>query len=429
MTSADSYSTSVSGPGALVTAIPALLGFIPEHSLVLITLDGDGGEIGTTMRHDLSLDDGLPTPAMLAIIDHLTRVCESYQADRVVGVIIDNSYDIASEHYQRLFAIVDRHLMAIGGLYGGFVTPAIVAGAPWKALWDSRSAKDAVKGSDEGVVGDPMISPVAIARAVAHGRRVLMTRGELVDSLSLLPHCADPECDAREIAAADDEAYWQMVEERSDEDSFDDDTGDDGWDQVGSEKHWVNRVAASLDQTTIDPSTVAQWAASASPERIALREFIDRLRRLQEKTDLEYVLRLLDSENLEPGCADLRRLDKVLREFYVRDSLLALAVTQRWIEAERLWTYVARRLRGRGQAAAATLLGFIHYAHGNGAMAGNAFDVALRACPDYSMAVLYSDALTRGIPPGVINRCAETGYVVARSLGVVLPEPVLWPAA
>jgi hypothetical protein len=62
-------------------------------------------------------------------------------------------------------------------------------------------------------------------------------------------------------------------------------------------------------------------------------------------------------------------------------------------------------------------------------MAGTAFDVALRACPDYSMAVLYSDALLRGIPPGVISRCAETGYVVARSLGVVLPEPLLRPAA
>jgi hypothetical protein len=259
-----------------------------------------------------------------------------------------------------------------------------------------------------------------------------MTRGELVDSLSLLPHCSDPACDAGEISAADDEAYWEMVEERSDEDSFDVDTGDDrhdDGDHVGSETHWVNRVAQSLDQTTIDPSTLAQWAASAPSERIALREFIDQLRRRQEKTDLEYVLRLLDSGDLQPGCADLRQLDKVLREFYVRDSLLALAVTERWMEAERLWTYVARRLRGRGQAAAATLLGFIHYAHGNGAMAGNAFDVALRACPDYSLAVLYSDALTRGVPPGVINRCAETGYVVARSLGVVLPEPVLLPAA
>ena len=60
----DSYATSVSGPGALITAIPALLGFIPERSLVLITLDGDGGEIGTNVDNlvggilaDLGIED------------------------------------------------------------------------------------------------------------------------------------------------------------------------------------------------------------------------------------------------------------------------------------------------------------------------------------------------------------------------------------
>jgi hypothetical protein len=422
----DSYATSVSGPGALVTAIPALLGFIPERSLVLITFDGNGEEIGTTMRHDLSLDDrGRPTPAMLAIIEHLTAVCEAYGARRVVGVVIDDAHPTDSSHYQRLFSVIDRHLGPVGGLYGGFVAPAIVEGAPWVALWDNRTAITRGTESDVGVVGDPTISPVAIARAVGRGRRILMTRDEMVNSLSPLPHCDDPACDAHEVAAADDGAYWQMVDERADRTSVED--GDGGgntheWDQVGDSATWVDRVPYSLDQTTIDPSTLASWAASAAPERSGLSDLIDGVRRLQERTDLEGVLDLLNTAS-EPGCADLRMLDKVLREFYVRDSLVALAVSDRWVDAERLWTQAARRLRGRGQAAAATLLGFIHYVHGNGAMAGNAFDVALRACPDYSMAVLYSDALMRGIPPQKISECAESGYVVARSLGVALPRP------
>jgi hypothetical protein len=160
-----------------------------------------------------------------------------------------------------------------------------------------------------------------------------------------------------------------------------------------------------------------------------LHVLIDQLRRAQERSDLEFVVGLVDRAG-EPLCCDeLQRLDKALRELYVRDALVSLAVTDLWAGAEQLWTQAARKLRGRGQAAAATLLGFVHYVHGNGAMAGTAFDLALEASPGYSMATLYNDALIRGIPPGVINRCAETGFGVARSLGVELPPPVLRPAA
>lgn len=107
---------------------------------------------------------------------------------------------------------------------------------------------------------------------------------------------------------------------------------------------------------------------------------------------------------------------------------MSLAVTDVWADAEQLWTQAARKLRGRGQAAAATLLGFVHYAHGNGAMGlRSPSTLALEASPGYSMATLYNDALIRGIPPEVINRCAETGFAVARSVGVELPPPV--PAA
>ena len=429
----DSNTTSVSGPGALITAIPALLGFIPERSLVLITLDGEGGEIGTTMRHDLVLDDrGRPTSEMLALIEHLAHVCQSYDAQLVMGVVIDGAHPADSPHYRRLFATIDRHLSAVGGLYGGFVTPAIKAGSHWTTLWDNRSDAQHGSGPATGVVGDPTISPVAIARAVKNGRRVLMTREEMVNSLSGLPHCADTACDAHAVAADDDRAYWRMHDERVESALFDSEVDDERdpqeWGRRDDTTTWMNRVPQSLDQTTVAPSTLRQWAESAGSHRIALPTLIDGLRRLQEKLDLESALGVLE-DGRELTCADLRFFDKALREFYVRDSLLALAVTDRWMDAERMWTQATRRLRGRAQASAATLLGFIYYVHGNGAMAGTAFDIALRACPDYSMAVLYNDALVRGIPPHRISECAETGFIVARSLGVTLPEPVMRPAA
>ena len=41
-------------PGALIAALPAVLGFVPEQSMVLVTLEG--GRLGAVMRADLSAD-------------------------------------------------------------------------------------------------------------------------------------------------------------------------------------------------------------------------------------------------------------------------------------------------------------------------------------------------------------------------------------
>lgn len=418
----DKFETSVSGPAALITAIPALLGFIPERSLVLITFEGNGDEIGTTMRHDLTLEpDGKPTELMLGVIDHLARVCESYSATRVVAVIIDDRMDPHGPAYRRLAAAIDRNLLAVGGLYGAFWTSAITLGRPWITLWDRRSEVIESDGIVDGVVGDPMISPVAIARAVAAGRRVLMTRAEMVENLSPLPHCASSDCDAYEVSAVDDHDYDELVESKLI--GF---AGND-WPDVVVDGE-APSISGPVDQTTIDRAVLQDFAGTGVG-RVPLHLLVEQLRRIQERSDLGFVLDLVARGCGEPGCGDLRRLDKALRELFVRDALVSLAVTDLWSDAEHLFTHAARRLRGRGQAAAATLLGFVHYVHGNGAMAGTAFDVALAASPGYTMATLYNDALTRGIPPGVINRCAETGYVVARSLGVELPPPILRPAA
>lgn len=54
-------------PTTLLTAIPALLGFIPERSIIVVAFAPDRG-ISATMRHDLALGDTgeptseLPTP-------------------------------------------------------------------------------------------------------------------------------------------------------------------------------------------------------------------------------------------------------------------------------------------------------------------------------------------------------------------------------
>ena len=44
-------------PGAVIAALPAVLGFVPEKSLVLLSIDD--GELGSVMRIDLSDAVGL----------------------------------------------------------------------------------------------------------------------------------------------------------------------------------------------------------------------------------------------------------------------------------------------------------------------------------------------------------------------------------
>jgi len=52
MTTSQSPDFHLNRPGVLIAALPAVLGFVPEKSLVLVTVDR--GEMGCVMRVDLS---------------------------------------------------------------------------------------------------------------------------------------------------------------------------------------------------------------------------------------------------------------------------------------------------------------------------------------------------------------------------------------
>ena len=75
MTTFPSADFSLNKPGKLIAALPAVLGFVPEKSLVLVTVDG--GEMGCVMRIDLSID----------VFDAVNRMAEVAAAE---------GYDIAN---------------------------------------------------------------------------------------------------------------------------------------------------------------------------------------------------------------------------------------------------------------------------------------------------------------------------------------------
>src|SRR5690606_3018407 len=67
-------------PGELIAALPAVLGFVPEHSLVLVTVDD--GELGCVLRIDLS-----DAPS----IERLAEVAAAAAPAAAIAVIVDRA--------------------------------------------------------------------------------------------------------------------------------------------------------------------------------------------------------------------------------------------------------------------------------------------------------------------------------------------------
>lgn len=68
-----------------------------------------------------------------------------------------------------------------------------------------------------------------------------------------------------------------------------------------------------------------------------------------------------------------------------------------------LWTDVLRRVEPDQVAAPASLLAFAAWRQGQGALACVAVERALRAQPDYPLALLLDEALRRGLPPATLD--------------------------
>lgn len=72
-----------------------------------------------------------------------------------------------------------------------------------------------------------------------------------------------------------------------------------------------------------------------------------------------------------------------------------------------LWTDIVRRAEPELVPAPACLLAFAAWRAGQGALASLALERALRARPDYSMALLLEDVLQRGVPPSTLDGWPE----------------------
>jgi hypothetical protein len=156
-------------PGALIAALPAVLGFVPEKSLVLVTLSR--GELGSVMRVDLSAR----TTETLA---HVGEVAAASRPDAAIAVIVDADgaqCPMCAEDFRDLADELTEILAAQGvSLIAAHVVDRVAAGGRWHCA-DCCGAG--------GVVDDPRASPLAMA-AVLDGRRLYLRRQELQEVIA-----------------------------------------------------------------------------------------------------------------------------------------------------------------------------------------------------------------------------------------------------
>lgn len=166
------WTVRIAEPGALISSVPALLGFHPHRSLVAICISGT--RIGAVMRHDLILDGDRDSGVMDVVLDQFAAVAAREGADRMVAVMVDDRIPVRSRtaDLRQHAALGERFRDVLTGagveLAAVHVCRAIAIGAMWQDL----------AGPSRGVLPDPTASHVAAVQVMG-GRAIRGAREEL----------------------------------------------------------------------------------------------------------------------------------------------------------------------------------------------------------------------------------------------------------
>lgn len=370
-TPSSSQPLRLAATGEVIAALPALLGFRPTRSLVVLSLTpadaeathagGHVATIGAVMRHDLAIPGrGEPvSPRMRDAFQRFCAVCAREGADSVLAVLVDDRLtgpgaDCVDDLCRLVDEFADRLDVAGIDLAGVYAIPEITSGASWF-----------VPGQHvHGTIADPGSSVVAATR-VFDGSPICDSRDEL--EVLLAP-------------------YPPAIRQR-----------------VG---RCIDDVVDTRDQA------YERAARDGGGERA-------------DRMELERVLGYVDSyaDGADMGPETYAELAVLLANRTVRDAVMGLATGPDSRIAERLWIELARVLPDPERADAAALVGFSAYVRGDGPLAGVALGAALSSDPRHRLSDLLDQALQAGLRPDAIRGLAETGHEIAARLGVSLPRP------
>lgn len=360
--------------GDLAAALPHLVGFPPEESIVLVGLGGaSGGRVRLTVRVDIPpleyaaqlarslaarLDTDGPDAAVLAIVSEAHDVPAFPDGDDDVWDGSDLPLDLP--HRQLAW-----HLTVALSAYGIPLRELLLVRA---GRWWSYDCPEPCCAPGGGAVVPGGVTELAAASAAA-GQVVARSRDELVQRI------------ARSVgdeAAAMAETSLRIGEEAA-ERAF-----AEGYD-AAADRYW-EWITAAVNRCGAGPGT----------------------------------------EGLTDD--DVARVAWGLRDRLVRDRSLGLCLGADADAAERLWTECTRRALPPLDAAPATLLAVSEWLRGNGAMARIALDRALDSDPGYALADLLSRGLDGCLPPRdlramIVGTLADLGNIT--DLGAELPGDLL----
>ena len=346
---ADKPDFRLSSPADIVEAVPYLVGFQPENSLVVMSLRGERKRLGLTARVDLPAARSANACAR-EFVGYLKRD----GADFAIVVLYPPSGGRSHPSVRRIADALTRQLERAR------ITVVDVL-CVFDGLWWSLHCTDADCCPPDGTSVDRDGTSVAAAVMTVAGQVVLSSRKELERTL-------DPVGGA--VRAAMEYALPRADLELAD------------------------RVLAG-NRVAVTAETVELFRVAVR-ERVATRGAADsegpRIGSMSSTDSVDHAARLIVG----------------LEDVHARDELLTWFAGT-WGDATRdVLSELARRTVPPFEVPTLTLFAWINYLQGSGALAGIALDRALAIEPDYRLAQLLDDALRAPLNPEVFRGLLPT---------------------
>ncbi len=378
----------LSGPGEVAAAVPLLLGFTPESSLVLVGLSGPRARLGMTLRMDLA-DPSEPGATCAPVASEVESMCREGAermalsgAHSVVAVVYPPPGEPRGEAGRFLDPLGER--LAAHGVE--LVDLLVVVGDRW---WSAGCRLEACCPPE----GTPLVTSTSSAGVTAlSAATVLAGRAPLPDRAALAATVAPPPGPEREVLAR-------------------------------AQRAASRRVRAALRGDPHNARAEAMVALEAAVTGFRRRPGLG-LRQMAETLDgpPRSAVSGRGRRGAAPGwAAVVADLVVWLRDVPVRDAVTA------WVldDAPTLLPFLvelARLAVPPDDAPLCSVLAWAALSEGQGALANVALERALASEPTYSMALLVRESLNRQLPPGHLRT------VLAESRGLNVLGPRLLPA-
>ncbi|WP_327113750.1 DUF4192 domain-containing protein [Streptomyces sp. NBC_01341] len=356
----DVQEITLRSPAELADALPYLMGFHPNDSVVMVALHGGRGRFGGRLRLGIPHDPQEWAPVAAQLAQSLIAGSEKRDSrpDAIVVFLCQDPAEgeTAPETMERLRPLAQSLRTACGALDVPVLEALCISdGRYWSYCCpDGRCCP---------AEGKPLALPGTTVMAAAAAYAGIQVRGSLRDMESGLTPWRTPAAAEQERAL--DSAGAVMVARILDADG----------------RGEVARETLSLARRLMDRLSAAPAVGPGSAD---------------------------DRDDRLVGAGEAAALVLGLQDRETRDR------AAEWMEggdaesALRLWRALARRCVGpyvEHSAAPLALAGWVSWSTGDEAAARVALGLALRADPDYTFAQLLHQACNQGLDPETLRRC------------------------